>query len=156
MASMQQIIIVGYLGRDPETRYHQSGTPSTTFSVAVTETWKDRNEQKQERTEWFYCEAWGKTAEVAGEFLQKGSQVQIIGTMRTDEWEDNNTGEKKRMTKLRIRDLLFLNNIKERSGGGGGGYGGQRSNGGQGSYGGQQQQSGGGNKQDDFDDDIPF
>ncbi len=153
MSSMQKLIMIGYLGKDPETRYTPSGSAVTTFSCATTETWKDRNTQeKQERTTWHYCEAWGRTAEVCAEYLHKGDQVYIEGKIRQEEWEKD--GVKQRMTKVRIDNVQFLNT----KGGSGGGGQQQYDNSGQGQQQQQPQQQTApvGGPPDDLDSDIPF
>lgn len=115
MASMQKLILIGYLGKDPETRYTPSGTAVTVFSVATSEKWKDKqtNEQK-ERTEWHNCEAWGRTAEVCGEYLHKGDQVYIEGKVRTEEYEDKE-GNRRWSTKVRVDTVQFLSTKGERN-----------------------------------------
>lgn len=162
MSTMQKLMLIGYLGRDPETRYTPSGTAVTTFSIATTEKWKDRNTQaQQERTTWHYCECWGRTAEVAAEYLHKGAQVYIEGKIRNEEWDDkDNPGQKKRMTKVRVDSMQFLQTNRSQGGGAQGGGGGYHDNSGP-PAGGQQQQPAAatapvGGPPDDLDDDIPF
>src|SRR5256885_7618426 len=87
---MQKILIIGYLGRDPELKYSSQGAVIAQFSIASTERWKDRNGELQERTEWFAIKAFGRRAEIAGEYLHKGSRVYLEGRKRTDSWEDKN------------------------------------------------------------------
>lgn len=153
MASMQKLILIGYLGKDPDTRYTPSGSAITTFSVATAERWKDRNTQEQkERTTWHYIEAWGRTAEVCAEYLHKGDQVYIEGKIRNEEW-DGDDGQKKRMTKVRVDSVQFLN-TKGGDSGGGQQYrndqpaGGSRQN--------PPATAPAGGPPDDLDDDIPF
>lgn len=98
MASVNRVIIIGYLGQDPETRYAPSGDAITNLSVATSETWKDKNGEKQEHTEWWSVTLFGKIAEVASEYLRKGSLVYIEGRGRTETWEKD--GEKKYRFKL--------------------------------------------------------
>ena len=89
MASVNKVIIVGNLGRDPETRYLPSGEAVTNISVATTETWKDKaSGEKKEATEWHRISFFGKLAEIAGEYLKKGSQVYVEGRLRTRKWQD--------------------------------------------------------------------
>lgn len=88
MASVNKVILVGNLGRDPEMRYMPSGDAVANFSVATTDTWKDKNGQKQERTEWHRISMFGKLAEIAGEYLKKGSSVYVEGRLQTREWTD--------------------------------------------------------------------
>ncbi len=108
MASMQKLILIGHLGKDPETRYTPSGTAVCTFSLATSERWRDKSTQEQkERTTWHYCESWGRTAEICAQYLHKGAMVYIEGKIRNEEWETPQ-GEKKRMTKVRIDNVQFL------------------------------------------------
>ena len=89
MASVNKVIIVGNLGRDPETRYLPSGEAVTNISVATTDTWKDKaSGEKQERTEWHRIVFFNRLAEIAGEYLKKGSQVYVEGRLRTRKWQD--------------------------------------------------------------------
>ena len=92
---MQKILIIGYLGRNPELKYSQQGTVITQFSIASTERWRDKNGELQERTEWFAIKAFGRRAEIAGEYLHKGSRVYLEGRKRTESWED-----KKRVARI--------------------------------------------------------
>lgn len=94
MASVNKCIIVGNLGRDPETRHAQSGDAITNIAVATTDQWKDKNGEKAERTEWHRVVFFGRLAEVAGEYLKKGSQVYIEGALRTRKWTDQQGVEK--------------------------------------------------------------
>ncbi len=138
---VNKVIVIGNLGQDPDTRYTPSGAAVTEFSLAVNETWKDKESGEiKERTEWINVEFWGRIAEIAAEYLRKGSQVYIEGSLKTDSWEDKESGQKRYKTKIRGRELQML--------GGKGDGGNQR----------PAQQSGGqpAPKQDEFDDDIPF
>lgn len=85
---INKVIIVGNLGQDPEVRYTPNGKAVANISVATSESWKDQQGQIQERTEWHRIVIWGKTAEVAGEYLKKGSQVYIEGKLQTRKWQD--------------------------------------------------------------------
>jgi len=85
---INKVILVGNLGNDPEVRYAQSGAAITTVSLATSETWKDKEGKKQERTEWHRVKFFGKLAEIAGEYLKKGRQVYIEGSLRTDKYTD--------------------------------------------------------------------
>lgn len=100
MASVNKAIILGNLGKDPEMRYLPSGEAVATFSVATTETWKDKSGSKQERTDWHRIEFIGKLAEVCGEYLKKGAPVYIEGRIQYDKWTDKENVEK---TKTKIR-----------------------------------------------------
>ena len=89
MASVNKVILIGNLGKDPETRYLPSGEALTSFSIATSETWKDKTSgEKKEATEWHRISAFGKLAEICGEYLRKGSQVYIEGSLRTRKWQD--------------------------------------------------------------------
>ena len=117
MASVNKVIIVGNLGRDPETRYMPSGDAMTNIAVATTDKWKDKatGEQK-EATEWHRVAFFGKLAEIAGQYLKKGSQVYIEGKLRTRKWTDKD-GIEKYSTEI-IADTMQM--LGSRQGGGGG------------------------------------
>src|SRR5256885_1947487 len=94
MASVNKVILVGNLGRDPETRYAPEGGAITNISVATTETWKDKaSGEKQERTEWHRVVFFNRLAEIAGEYLKKGSQVYVEGGLRPRKWQDKESPE---------------------------------------------------------------
>ncbi len=101
MASVNRVILIGNLGKDPEIRYTQAGEPIANFSLATNEAWTDKSGQKQERTEWHRVEVFGKTAQVVRDYCQKGKQVYLEGSIRYDEWTDKD-GNKKYMTKIRV------------------------------------------------------
>lgn len=88
MASVNKVILIGNLGRDPEVRYLPDGGAITNISVATTDTWKDKSGEKQEKTEWHRVSFFGKLAEIAGEYLKKGSQVYVEGRLQTRKWQD--------------------------------------------------------------------
>jgi single-strand DNA-binding protein len=94
MASVNKVILIGNLGRDPEIRYMPSGDALATLSVATTDTWKDKSGEKQERTEWHRVSMFGRLAEIAGEYLKKGSQVYIEGRIQTRKYTDKDGAEK--------------------------------------------------------------
>ncbi len=101
MASVNKVIIVGNLGRDPETRYLPSGEAVTNISVATTETWKDKaSGEKKEATEWHRVAFFGKLAEISGEYLKKGSQVYVEGRLRTRKYQDKETGKDRYSTEI--------------------------------------------------------
>ena len=119
MASVNKVIIVGNLGRDPETRYLPSGEAVTNISVATTETWKDKaSGEKKEATEWHRISFFGKLAEIAGEYLKKGRTVYIEGALRTSSWDDKESGQKKYKTEVIVNDLVMLGGAEGGSGGG--------------------------------------
>jgi single-strand DNA-binding protein len=123
MASVNKVILIGNLGKDPEIRYMQSGDPVANFSLATSEQWTDKGGQRQERTEWHRVEVFGKTAQVVRDYCSKGKQVYIEGSIRYDEWTDKE-GNKQKMTKIRVsgpNSRLVL--LGGRGGGGGEGRG---------------------------------
>jgi single-strand DNA-binding protein len=101
MASVNRVILIGNLGRDPEIRYTQGGEPIANFSLATSERWTDRSGQKQERTEWHRVEVFGKAAQVARDYLSKGRPVYVEGSIRYDEWTDKD-GNKRNTTKIHV------------------------------------------------------
>ncbi len=113
MASVNKVILIGNLGRDPEVRYMPSGDAVANISIATTETWKDKNGEKQEKTEWHRVAMFGKTAEIAGEYLKKGSQVYIEGRLETRKWTDKE-GQERSTTEIRADRMQMLGS---RSGG---------------------------------------
>lgn len=88
MASINKVILIGNLGRDPEVRYTPSGTAVANFSIATTENWTNKDGEKESHTEWHRIVAWGRLGEICGEYLSSGKQVYIEGRIRTNEWED--------------------------------------------------------------------
>jgi single-strand DNA-binding protein len=108
MASVNKVIIVGNLGRDPETRYLPSGEAVTNISVATTDTWKDKaSGEKKEQTEWHRVAFFGRLAEIAGEYLKKGSQVYVEGSLRTRKWQDKE-GKERYTTEIRADAMQML------------------------------------------------
>ena len=105
---LNKIMLIGNLGRDPEMRYTPSGSPVTSFSVAVSRNWKSREGESREETEWFNVTCWDKLAEIANQYLTKGKQVYIEGRLRTHSWDDKNTGEKKYRTEVVATDMTML------------------------------------------------
>ncbi len=155
MASVNKVILVGNLGRDPETRYTASGDPITNVSIATTDTWKDKSGEKQEKTEWHRVAFFGKLAEIAGEYLKKGSQVYVEGRLQTRKWQDKD-GQDKYTTEI-VADRMQM--LGSRAGSGGGSTGGgeppaerERATAGGGKAGGAPAKK----NVDDLDDDIPF
>jgi len=113
---VNKVILVGNLGKDPEVRFTPNGKALAKFSVATSERWTDQQGQKQERTEWHNVVVWGKQAETCGQYLSKGRQVFVEGSIRTRNYDDKD-GNKKYITEIVARDVRFL--------GGGGGRGAQ-------------------------------
>lgn len=106
MPALNKVQLIGYLGRDPETRAIPSGQKVTTFSLGVTRRWKSGSESK-EATDWFNVEAWGRLGEISHQYLKKGSLVYVEGRLRTDKYEDKG-GETKYFTKVVALSLQFL------------------------------------------------
>jgi single-strand DNA-binding protein len=114
--SVNKVILIGNLGKDPEVKYTPSGTPVAKFSLATNERYKDKNGQWQDRTEWHNLVAWQRTAEIIGEYVKKGSKIYVEGRLRTDSWDDKNTGEKKYRTEIVVNDLVLLSGRGEGEG----------------------------------------
>jgi len=113
MASVNKVILIGNLGADPETRYLPSGDAVTNIRIATTDTWKDKSGEKQEHTEWHRVAFFGKLAEIAGEYLKKGSPVYVEGRIRTRKWQDKE-GQERYSTEI-VADRMQL--LGGRSGG---------------------------------------
>ncbi|WP_026686025.1 single-stranded DNA-binding protein [Azovibrio restrictus] len=131
MASVNKVIIVGNLGRDPEVRYSASGDAMCNITVATTDTWKDKaTGERKEATEWHRISFFGRLAEIAGQYLKKGSQVYVEGSLRTRKWTDKE-GQERYTTEIRADEMKMLGGrqgMGEPSGmGGGSGGGGSRS-----------------------------
>ena len=143
---INKVIIVGNLGADPETRYTGNGTAITSIRIATSENWTDKQSgEKQERTEWHRVKLFGRLAEIAGEYLKKGRQVYIEGSLRTDKYTDKD-GVERFSTDIIAAEMQMLGGGTEGGAGGGGGGNFQRAQGGGGGGGGgQQRQQGGGN-----------
>lgn len=153
---INKVILVGNLGRDPETRYMPSGGAVTNVSVATSKSWRDRDSGEQkERTEWHRVVFFNRLAEIAGEYLKKGSKVYIEGELRTREWERE--GQKHYTTEIVAGEMQMLDSRGDAPMGGGGSFGsGGSSSGGGSRGGGGPADDFGPPPQDDFDDDIPF
>jgi single-strand DNA-binding protein len=166
---VNKVILIGNLGADPETRAMPSGTTVANLRIATSESWRDKQTgEQQERTEWHRVALFGRLAEVAGEYLRKGSKVYIEGSLRTRKWQDKE-GKDRYSTEIVGNDMQMLDargsgaggaaggggggggreHLGEESGGGAGGSGGGGGGGGAG-------RSGGGGSGEEFDDDIPF
>jgi single-strand DNA-binding protein len=105
--SVNKVILIGRLGRDPEIKYTPSGAPVAKFSVATDEVFKDRAGEQQRRTEWHNIVAWNKLAEICGEYLTKGKQVYIEGSIRSRQWEDQ-SGNKRTAYEIVAREMKML------------------------------------------------
>jgi len=121
---INKVILVGRLGKDPEVRSTPSGTSVAKFSLATDERFTDKNGEKQERTEWHNIVAWGKLGEICGQYLKKGKLVYIEGSIRTDSWDDKESGQKKYRTEIVANTMKMLERRGDDEGGGGGSYGG--------------------------------
>lgn len=106
MASVNKVILIGNLGRDPEVRYTPSGTAVANFTLATTDNWT-KDGEKQTRTEWHRIVAWDRLGEICGEYLSKGSQVYIEGSIQTRQWEDQE-GNKRQTTEIRAWKMQML------------------------------------------------
>jgi single-strand DNA-binding protein len=148
MASVNKVILIGNLGRDPELRYTQSGSAVTNFTVATNERWRDKDGNNQERTEWHRVVVWGRSAENCAQYLQKGRSVYIEGRLQTREWEDKE-GNKRQTTEVNALTVQFLGS---RAGAGSGGDSGSAGPGGDSGRAGP----GGDSGRPPSDDDIPF
>ncbi len=123
MRGVNKVILIGNLGRDPEIRYTRDGTAVANLNIATSDSWKDAQGQRQERTEWHRVVAWDKLAEIAKEYLSKGKQVYIEGRLETRSWEDKE-GHKRTTTEIRAQQMVMLGGR-----GGDGGDGGERDSG---------------------------
>ena len=119
--SVNKVILIGRLGRDPEMRFTPAGKAVTNFTMATSETWKDDSGERQERTEWHRIVIWGKLAETAAKYLSKGSQVYIEGRLQTREWTDKD-GQKRYTTEIVANQMTMLG-AKGEGGGSTGGWG---------------------------------
>ena len=113
MASVNKVILLGNLGRDPEVRFTQGGTPVANFTMATTDRWNDPSGEKKEKTEWHRIVVWGKQAEIAGEYLRKGRPVFVEGSLQTREWTDRD-GNKRHTTEVRAFNIQFLGRADDR------------------------------------------
>jgi len=166
---VNKVILIGNLGADPETRAMPSGTTVANLRIATSESWRDKQTgEQQERTEWHRVALFGRLAEVAGEYLRKGSKVYIEGSLRTRKWQDKE-GKDRYSTEIVGNDLQMLGGRGGASGGGAGGGGmapggsaagggGREPHGGEdtGGGGGGAGRGSGGGSGEEFDDDIPF
>ena len=107
MASVNKVILIGNLGKDPEIRTTPQGTSLARFSVATTTNWKDSSGARQEQTEWHDVVAWEKLAQICGEYLHKGKMVYVEGSLQTRSWEDQN-GQKRYKTEVKANNVVML------------------------------------------------
>src|ERR1700759_1081206 len=141
--SVNKVILIGNLGKDPESKYTPAGMPVARLTLATNERFKDKEGNWQDRTEWHNLVAFQRTAEIAGEYLKKGRTVYIEGSLRTNSWDDKESGQKKYRTEIIVSDLVLL---------GGGREGGEGGSGGGGGY---SRSSSGGGRSNNFDQRTP-
>ncbi|MCP4914452.1 MAG: single-stranded DNA-binding protein [Oligoflexia bacterium] len=115
MSGINKVILIGRLGGDPELKYTPGGTAVANFSLATSETWTDKQGQKQEKTEWHRVVVWGKLAELCNQYLAKGRQAYLEGSLQTRSWEDND-GKKKYTTEIVAKTIQFLGGNSQSSG----------------------------------------
>jgi len=150
---INKVILIGNLGADPETRAMPSGTTVANLRVATSESWRDKQSgEQQERTEWHRVALFGRLAEIAGEYLRKGSQVYIEGSLRTRKWQDKQ-GNDRYSTEIVGNDLQMLGG---RGGAGAGAAPASAGAAGAGAPSYAEESAGGGSRSEEFDDDIPF
>src|SRR5215469_9907183 len=106
--SVNKVILVGNVGKDPDIKYTPSGVPVAKVSLATNEKYKDKSGEWQERTEWHNLVFWQRLAEIVGEYVKKGSKVYVEGRLQTSSWEDKQSGEKKYRTEIVVADLVLL------------------------------------------------
>jgi len=141
MASVNKVILIGNLGKDPETKYMSNGDAVTNIALATTEVWKDKSGEKIQKTEWHKCTFYRKLAEIAGQYLKKGSPVYVEGRLETRKWQDK-SGQDRYTTEIIATDMKML---------------GSKGSGEQAAESKPQQQSSGGNTGfEDMEPDIPF
>jgi len=107
MASVNKVILLGNLGRDPEVRFTQGGTAVANLNLATNEVWNDKSGQRQERTEWHRVVVWGKQAEIARDYLTKGRQIFVEGSLQTRQWEDKD-GQKRYTTEIKCQRFIMV------------------------------------------------
>ena len=106
--SVNKVILVGHLGKDPEIKYTPAGMPVAKFTLATNERMKDKDGNWQDRTEWHNLVAFQRTAEIIGEYVKKGSHIYVEGSLRTSSWDDKETGQKRYKTEIIVNDLVLL------------------------------------------------
>lgn len=120
--SLNKVMLIGNLGKDPELRYTGAGAPVATFSLATNESWKDQDGNMQERTEWHNVVAWSKLAEICQQYLKKGRRVYIEGRIQTRSYDDKNTGAKKYITEVVASNMIMLDPREQGDAGAGAPY----------------------------------
>ena len=114
--SVNKVILIGNLGKDPEVKYTPSGTAVAKFSLATNERYKDKGGEWQDRTEWHNVVAWQRLAEIVGEYVKKGSKLYIEGRLQTSSWDDKESGQKRYKTEVIANDLVLLSGRGEDEG----------------------------------------
>jgi len=158
--SLNKVMLIGNLGKDPEVKFTPGGVAVAKFSLATNERSKDKSGEWVDRTEWHNIVAWQRLAEIIGEYVKKGQKVYIEGRLQTSSWEDKQSGEKKYRTEIIASDLVMLSG-KGEGGGGGGDFEGRSSRGSSGSGSSSYDQSGPAHEEvaqgtTITDEDIPF
>ncbi|MBZ5525564.1 MAG: single-stranded DNA-binding protein [Acidobacteriia bacterium] len=157
--SLNKVMLIGNLGKDPDVKFTPNGMAVAKFTVATNERFKDKNGEWQERPEWHSIVAWQRLAEIVGEYLKKGSKVYIEGRLQTSSWEDKQSGEKKYRTEIIASDMVMLSGRGD-GGGGGGDFEGRSSRGSSASSASSFDQSGPAHEEPAgttiTDEDIPF
>lgn len=153
MASLNKVTLIGNLGKDPETRYMPNGEAVTNITIATTETWKDKAGEKQEKTEWHRITFYRRLAEIAGEYLKKGSQIYVEGRLETRKWQDKE-GKDRYTTEVIASEMKMLGSRPGMGGGDSSERDGPPSQGEKKAPSGATKGSAA--KFDDFEDDIPF
>lgn len=106
--SVNKVILVGHLGKDPEVRYMSNGEAVANVSLATSENWKDKDGQKKEKTEWHHLVFYRRLAEIAGEYLKKGAQIYVEGKIQTRKWQDKETGADRYTTEIIVNEMKML------------------------------------------------
>jgi single-strand DNA-binding protein len=120
--SVNKVILLGNIGKDPEVKFLPSGSAVATFSIATSERFKDKGGEWQDRTEWHNLVAFGKVAEIIRDYVKKGAKLYVEGSLRTQSWDDKTSGQKRYKTEIVVNDLSLLSGRGEGESGGGGGY----------------------------------
>jgi single-strand DNA-binding protein len=115
---LNKVMLTGYLGADPEMRYTPQGSAVTTFRVASGRSWKSADGTPHEETEWFRCVAWDKLGEICNQYLTKGTRVYVEGRLRTNKWQDKESGQDRYSTEVIASDMIILSSRQDRPAGG--------------------------------------
>ena len=115
MSSLNKVQLIGRVGQDPEYKATQSGTAVVNFSIATTEKWK-KDGQQQEKTEWHDCCCFGKLADIINSYVKKGSLIYVEGSLETQKWEDKTSGQPRKATKIKVKEMRMLGGKSEDTG----------------------------------------